>query len=158
MNAPGVGVAAIVVDGDRVLVVRRGRAPARGQWAFPGGRVNPGEALADALRRELYEETGLAIEVLGQLAVVEAIGTEAGVQHHWVIVEYLARATGGHLAAGDDAEAVRWVTLAELAELSTPARVLELADTAVSLLGGTPDLELPYMPGAGSAAVDSTNR
>lgn len=155
MKAPGVGVAALLVDGERVLLVRRGRAPARGRWAFPGGRVQLGEALEEAVAREVREETGLEIEILGQLETVEAIGAEHGEPHHWVIVEYLARATGGRLEAGDDAAAVRWVTLAELSELPTPPRVPELAKRALAMLAGPAE---PYMPGEGVSKVDFTAR
>jgi ADP-ribose pyrophosphatase YjhB (NUDIX family) len=134
MEAPGVGVAAIIVDGGRVLLVQRGRAPARGLWAFPGGRVRLGESLAAAVCREVREECGLDIEVVAFLDVVEAVGDEAGGRYHWVILEYLARVTGGWLQAGDDAAAAAWYSLAEIAALATPPRVAELAARALERL------------------------
>jgi 8-oxo-dGTP diphosphatase len=136
VNAPGVAVAAVIVEGDRVLLVRRGRPPARGLWAFPGGRVHLGEALADAVRREVREECGLDIAVLGFLDLVEAIAHEAGEPYHWVIVEYVARVTAGRLQAADDAEAAAWFSLSELAQLATPPRVAELAARALAAPAG----------------------
>jgi ADP-ribose pyrophosphatase len=132
-----VGVAAVVVSGDRVLLVRRGRPPARGLWAFPGGRVHLGETLVDAVRREVREECGLEIELLGFLDVVEAISTDDEGAYHWVIVEYVAHVTGGHLAAGDDAAAAAWYTLGELERLATPPRVAELAARALATVAAT---------------------
>lgn len=116
---PKLGVGAIVVDRERVLLVQRGREPARGQWAIPGGKVLPGETLAAATRREILEETGIAIEV-GELAwhfeFIER--DEAGeVKFHYVVLDFHARYLSGEPVAGDDAAAVRWVEFAELDSL-----------------------------------------
>jgi ADP-ribose pyrophosphatase YjhB (NUDIX family) len=119
---PLVAVAAIVFDGEgRVLVIRRGHPPAQGQFSVPGGAVEVGETLADACVREVREETGLTIEVLGLAEVVERVQREpAGqVRYHYVILDYAARVTGGVLCAGSDAGEARWVTLDELAALDT---------------------------------------
>ena len=127
MKAPGVGVAAAVLAGDRVLLVRRGAPPAAGCWALPGGRLELGERLEAALRRELREECGLEIEPPEQLELVEAIHpaeAEDGEAYHWLVVTYLARPAGlpsgaapAEPIAGDDALAARWFGPAELRAL-----------------------------------------
>jgi len=112
---PEVCVGGVVVHDGRLLLVRRGRGAGVGLWSVPGGRVEWGEALADAVVREVAEETGLAVVPAGWLGWVERID----VAHHFVIHDFLARlATGAKPAqarAGDDAAAVRWVGLDELA-------------------------------------------
>ncbi len=132
MDAPGVGVAAIVVAEGRVLLVRRARPPARGQWSFPGGRVHLGERLQDALRREVREECGLEVAVGRLFEVAEVLLDEDGERFHWVVLDYLARPLGGRLAAGDDAAEARWVAAAELPQLAVPPLVAELARRALA--------------------------
>lgn len=141
LNAPGVGVSAIVVDGDKVLLVRRGRPPAKGAWSFPGGRLELGETLRDAVRRELFEECGLRIAVGPIVDVVEMIGVEEGETVHWVVVDYLARAVAGRARAGDDAAELRWAALGELEELATTPRVPELAAAALALAASGHDID-----------------
>ncbi len=113
---PVVAVGAIVFDdAGRVLLVRRGRPPSAGLWSVPGGKVEGGETLAAAIVREVLEETGLEIAPERLAEVVERI--DAG--HHFVILDYLARVTGGALAAGSDVTEARWFTDDELAALPT---------------------------------------
>lgn len=114
MTAPICAVAAFVFDADRrVLVVQRGKPPGEGQWSVPGGKLERGETLAQAVSREVAEETGLVVEVGPLACVVERISDDV----HYVILDYLARVVGGTLAAGSDARAVRFVTEAEIAAL-----------------------------------------
>jgi 8-oxo-dGTP diphosphatase len=111
---PTVAVGALVFDGDgRVLLVERGNPPGAGLWSVPGGRVETGETLAQAVAREVREETGLVVEVGALACVVERI-TDG---YHFVILDYHARVIGGALAAGGDARAARFVTADELATL-----------------------------------------
>jgi ADP-ribose pyrophosphatase YjhB (NUDIX family) len=111
---PIVGVGAIVFDeAGRVLLVERGKPPGVGLWTVPGGRLEGSETLAQAVAREVREETGLLVEVGALSCVVERFGDD----FHFVILDYLARVIGGTLAAGTDARAARFVDEAELAAL-----------------------------------------
>jgi ADP-ribose pyrophosphatase YjhB (NUDIX family) len=112
--APLVGVGAVVVDEDRVLLVRRGTEPLRGQWSLPGGLLELGEALADGVIREVREETGLTVEPLELIELLDRIHRKGErVQYHYVIADYLCRVAGGRLQAASDADAARWVERAE---------------------------------------------
>jgi ADP-ribose pyrophosphatase YjhB (NUDIX family) len=111
---PVVAVGAIVFDDQgRVLLVERGRPPGVGLWSVPGGKLEHAETLAQAVAREVREETGLVVEVGPLACVVERIGDD----FHFVILDYLAHAIGGSLAAASDARAARWVGAGELAGL-----------------------------------------
>jgi len=125
-EGPIVGVGAVILDARRILLVRRGKEPARGLWTFPGGAVELGEPIELAARREVLEETGLEIEVERVLVVIDRIERDAEglVRYHYVLVDYLARPVGGSLQAGDDADGVLWADLADLdrLEMTEPAR------------------------------------
>jgi ADP-ribose pyrophosphatase YjhB (NUDIX family) len=109
-----VGVGAVVVDRGRVLLVRRGAEPLRGHWSLPGGLVEVGEPLTAALVREVREETGLIVEPIELLELLDRIHRDGDrVRFHYVIADYLCRVTGGELLAASDADAVRWVERAE---------------------------------------------
>ncbi|MHB8303146.1 MAG: NUDIX hydrolase [Acidobacteriaceae bacterium] len=117
---PVVAVGAVVLDGDRVLLVRRVHAPMAGVWALPGGAVELGETLAQAVVRELTEETGLIVEPVAMLDALEKIERDpaGNVQYHYVLVEFLCRCTGGAMQAASDAAEVRWVPWDELQDAS----------------------------------------
>lgn len=113
-ESPLVGVGAVVVQHGRVLLVRRASEPLKGQWSLPGGMLELGESLADGVIREVKEETGLVVEVLELIEVLDRIHREGGrVRYHYVIADYLCRVVGGALQAATDADAVRWVERAE---------------------------------------------
>ena len=113
--APVVGVGAVVVRGGKALIVKRAHEPRKGEWSLPGGRVELGESLEDATRREIKEETGLDVEVGPLVEVFDRVHRRDGaVRYHFVIVDYLCVPRPGEARAGDDAEAVAWVTSDEL--------------------------------------------
>jgi 8-oxo-dGTP diphosphatase len=131
-SRPMVGVGAIILERDRVLMAQRGKQPLKGWWSLPGGLLEIGEALTDGLRREVREETGLEVRPLGVLEVFERIMRDAAgaPEYHYVLIDYICRAVGGTLCAGDDVCAVEWVRRRDLARLpiteGTPA-VIEKA-------------------------------
>jgi ADP-ribose pyrophosphatase YjhB (NUDIX family) len=107
-------VGAVILHEGRVLLVQRGREPMKGRWTIPGGLVEIGEALHEAVVRETREETGLEVEPIELVELLDRIHREEGrVRYHYVIADYLCRVVGGTLAAADDADAVRWVERAE---------------------------------------------
>ena len=111
---PIVGVGAIVFDAaGRVLLVERGKPPSLGLWSVPGGKLEPRETLAQAVAREVREETGLVVEVGTLACVLERMAED----HHFVLLDYFARVTGGQLAAASDARAARFVDPDELQAL-----------------------------------------
>ena len=113
-SAPVFAVGAVVVDGGRVLLVRRGAEPLKGRWTIPGGVLELGESVAEGVAREAREETGLAVEPLELLELIDRIHREGErIQFHYVIADFLCRVTGGVLKAASDASAVRWVERAE---------------------------------------------
>jgi 8-oxo-dGTP diphosphatase len=120
-------VGALIIEGDRILLVERGHEPLKGWWSLPGGVVEAGERLEDAARREVREETGLEVEIVCLLEVFERIMRDAAgrPEYHYVLMDYLCRPAGGELCAADDASCVRWVTEQELPDLKitegTPA-------------------------------------
>jgi ADP-ribose pyrophosphatase YjhB (NUDIX family) len=112
--APLVGVGAVIVDAGRVLVVRRGTEPLKGEWSLPGGLVELGESVVGGVIREVREETGLTVEAVELIELLDRIHREGErVRYHYVIADYLCRVTGGRLQAASDADAVRWVERAE---------------------------------------------
>jgi 8-oxo-dGTP diphosphatase len=126
---PIVGVGAVIVDGDRVLLARRAHEPLKGSWSLPGGAIEVGETLHAALVREVREETGLTIEVGPIVEVIDRIHvTEDGrVEYHYVVVDYLCRAIGSHEpVSGSDADDVRWVRTADLPEYHLTEKAAEV--------------------------------
>jgi 8-oxo-dGTP diphosphatase len=133
---PILGVGAIVIEAGRVLLVERGREPLKGYWSLPGGVLELGEKLVDAVRRETLEETGLEIEPLSVLEIFERIMPDASgaAEYHYVLIDYLCRATGGVLVAGDDVSETRWVERASLAQYRLTEGTLPVIEKAFDSL------------------------
>jgi 8-oxo-dGTP diphosphatase len=117
-----VGVGAIVFWGEAVLLVRRGQEPARDSWSLPGGLVELGETLEAAIQRELAEETGICVTLLGIAAVAERIfpDPDGRIAYHYVLVDYLCDYMAGELTAGSDVTAARFVSLSDLDRFDLP--------------------------------------
>ncbi len=129
-EVPFVGIGAIIIDGDRVLLIKRAKPPQQAQWSIPGGALEVGELVREAAVREAREETGLIVEPGELLGVYDRVlrDAEHRVQYHYVLIDFLCRCVGGTLAAADDAAEVRWFTRAEL-----PA--LQLAEDTLEVIG-----------------------
>jgi len=121
--APVLGVSAVVVDADELLLVQRARSPFAGLWSLPGGRVEAGEVLAEAVVRELAEETGVEGACGELLGVAEVIGDD---HHHVVLVHRVSLLARSEPVAGDDAAVARWVPLGDVAELALADGIAEL--------------------------------
>lgn len=116
---PLLGVGAVVFEGEKVLLIERGQEPLKGWWTVPGGLVEAGERLEEAIRRETEEETGLAVEPLAVAAIFERImpDAEGRTEFHYVIIDYLCRPVGGTLRPASDVVAAAWVGPGELERL-----------------------------------------
>jgi 8-oxo-dGTP diphosphatase len=110
-----VGVGAVVVKDGKALIVKRAHEPRQGEWSLPGGHVELGETLVEALRREIKEETGLDIAVGPIIEVFDRVHRAGDrVRYHFVIIDYLCTCSGGTVCAGDDAADAAWVAAADL--------------------------------------------
>lgn len=134
-QAPIVGVGAVIFDRERVLLVRRGQEPLRGQWSLPGGAVELGETLQDAIAREVREETGLAIRPRGIVKTFERIDRQPDgrIRFHYVLIDYLCELENlsgqTQPQAATDVTEVQWVPLRDLAhsaEFPVPSWTLDV--------------------------------
>lgn len=113
-----VGVGAVIWNArEEILLVRRRNPPKQNEWSLPGGRVEFGETLRGAIVREIREETGLEIDILGLIDVAELVDDAGGNGGHYVLVDFCARAHPGEAVAASDASEVRWFSLAEIEAL-----------------------------------------
>jgi 8-oxo-dGTP diphosphatase len=127
---PLVGVGAIIIEGDQVLLVKRAHPPIQGQWSIPGGVLEVGETVREAAVREAREETGLTVEPGELLGVYDRIlrDPEQRVQYHYVLIDFLCRPLGGELLAASDAAEVRWFGREQLPGLRLAEDTLEVIE------------------------------
>jgi acetyl-CoA carboxylase carboxyl transferase subunit beta len=124
-----VAVGAVIVQDGNLLLIQRAHDPGAGRWAIPGGRVEPGETLAEAARREVLEETGLEVDV-GDIAWVgDSIGPGEPPGWHYAIVDFWATPTGGSVLAMGDAAGAEWVPIERLSAWPIVDTMVDLVHT-----------------------------
>jgi len=134
IDIPKIAVGAVILDESvpgeiRILLVRRARPPMAGRWSLPGGRLEFGESIEAAVRREVFEESGLEVQVGPLVEVVEVLDPP----YHYVILDYVCRRMGGQLRAGDDASDVVFVRPSELEQYGVTEAVVRVAMKALTL-------------------------
>jgi 8-oxo-dGTP diphosphatase len=113
---PIVGVGAVIIDRGKLLLEKRGNEPAKGKWSIPGGVVELGESLEDAVIRETKEETCLDVEAPRLIDVVYQVDLdeEGRVKYHFVIIDYFVTVKDGQVKAASDADELQWVAIEEV--------------------------------------------
>ncbi|TRO51995.1 NUDIX domain-containing protein [Candidatus Bathyarchaeota archaeon] len=136
-SRPIPGVAAITLKDHQVLLTVRGKEPRKGMWGIPGGVVEVGETLMEAVKREVFEETHIAVEPIELLAVFDSVSRdESGKIHfHYVLFEYLCNYVSGDVVAGDDAPDARWVDIDDLDSLPIMESTRRFIDKTLSEKG-----------------------
>jgi ADP-ribose pyrophosphatase YjhB (NUDIX family) len=136
-SRPYLAVSAAIIRDGKVLIVRRAQPPAYGVFTLPGGVVEAGETLHEAIIREVMEETALAIEPLGLAGYREAIARDADgkVARHFVILPFAARFVAGEIALNEELTEARWLVPAELAGLKTTEGLAEIVRAAYAIAG-----------------------
>ncbi|MFH0822731.1 MAG: NUDIX hydrolase [Pseudomonadota bacterium] len=133
---PLVGVGALIVRDGAIVLVRRGKPPAMGEWSIPGGLVHLGETLADAVIRESKEETGLEVEPVMLVEVLERIFHDqiGRIQYHYVLADYLCRVRGGVLQHGSDVTDAVWAERPRLSDYGLAQVTRKVVDKAFDKL------------------------
>lgn len=134
---PLIGVGSIIIEGDRVVLVKRAHPPIQGQWSIPGGVLEVGEMLREAAIREAREETGLVVEPGELLGVFDRIlrDPDHRVQYHYVLIDFLCRKVGGELVAASDAAEVRFFMREELPTLHLAEDTFDVIQKGFAKLG-----------------------
>jgi len=135
---PRVGVGAVILHDDQVLLVRRGKSPSFGKWSLPGGLVELGETTREAIAREIVEECGIKIRLVDVAGVIDRIVKDdtGRVRYHYVLVDYLAYPESMDVVAGSDAADAQWFEIDRLDELDTTQGLLDMIRRAEALRGG----------------------
>jgi 8-oxo-dGTP diphosphatase len=137
-EVPLVGVGAIIIEDDRVVLVKRLHPPLQAEWSIPGGVLEVGELVREAAIREAREETGLTVEPGELLGVYDRVlrNAEQRVQYHYVLIDFLCRRVAGDLSAASDAAEVKWFRREELPGLKLAADTLDVIRKGFAKLGG----------------------
>jgi len=133
-DRPYVGVGVIVFRDQEVLLVKRNKEPNKGQWSIPGGKQMIGETTAEAAERELLEETGVKVDQLLLVDVVDAIipDVEGKIKYHYTLVDYMGQWQSGESRPGDDAQEVRWVHLNEISTFPLLEKTITIIQKATT--------------------------
>lgn len=133
-DRPLLGVGAILINDDQILLVRRANPPLQGQWSIPGGLVETGETISQAIIREVQEETGLTVEPVKLVEVFERIlrDQRSRVQYHYVLMDYLCRVIEGEARPGSDVTELLWASVDSLEELSVAPETSKVIRKAIS--------------------------
>ena len=136
-DVPLVGVGAIIIDENRVVLVKRAHPPLQAQWSIPGGVLEVGELVREAAVREAREETGLIVEPGELLGVYDRVlrDVEQRVQYHYVLIDFLCRRVGGEIIAGSDAAEVCWFAVEDLSALNLAADTQDVIQKGFRKLG-----------------------
>lgn len=153
-ESPIVGVGGVIFDGASVLLAKRGQEPAKGTWSLPGGAVELGEKVLDALKREIREEVGIQIEVGGLIRVLDRIlcDQDRRIRYHYVIVDYWGWKVSGEPKPGSDTSEICFVPLKDIHKRDLHREVLETILMAAELR----DQVRPTLPDGGSVASWAT--
>lgn len=140
---PIVGVGVVVLGEKGVLLVRRAKQPRKGQWSLPGGAQKLDETVFEAAARETREETGLAVDVLGLVDVVDSIRRDerGRVQYHYTLIDVVAVSRGGEPSPGADAADVRWVRLEDVPGMGLWSETARIIMLAAEMRGALDDVE-----------------
>ncbi|HEY1721908.1 MAG TPA: NUDIX hydrolase [Magnetospirillaceae bacterium] len=132
ITLPVAAVGAVIWKDDRVLLIRRGKAPRKGFWSLPGGRQQWGETVYEAVTREIMEETGVTIRILDVAAVIDLIHRDdkGAIEHHFTVIDVVAEWVSGEAVAGDDAAEVAWAAPDELARYELTPKMHEVIEIA----------------------------
>jgi ADP-ribose pyrophosphatase YjhB (NUDIX family) len=127
-TAPLVGVGGLITKGDRILVVKRENDPGKGLWSIPGGLLEVGETIQEGVKREIREETGLDVEVVELLDVIDSITCDEAerVCFHYVLIDFLCRVTRGKLSPDTDVKEAQWVRVDDLENIPTTRTLTRL--------------------------------
>lgn len=134
-TGPQLAVSAGIFRDGKILLVRRAREPSKGVYTFPGGRVEFGESLTEALAREVREETGLAIEIAGLIGYREALPAKTGGYGHFVVLPFAARWAAGDVALNDELDDARWLSPGDLGGLPITHGLQDTIRSACAMLG-----------------------
>jgi len=137
---PVLGVGAVVVDQDRVVLVKRAHEPLKGEWSLPGGAVEVGETVEAAVAREVREETGIEVRVGSLVEVLDRLhrGDDGRLEYHFVLLDYVCFPVGGSLRHSSDAADARWVQAAQLPEYGLRPEAMRVITKALESARATP--------------------